>query len=145
MAHSNGHPPRARQAPNGAGSAPPAAPASSSSIVPTNVVTTRDGQSVKTRIDPSLSVADVVKQLCINLQLPRPPTDYGLRDDTDELVTDDNLRRKIKAKAKLKCVPALHSLPARAPVCVCVLMCPNLSAPGSSMHPPSRRARSPSA
>ena len=77
--------------------------------MPTNTIV-YNGNTVKTRIDPSLSVQDVLKQLCVNVGLPSPPADYALRDDNaDELVTDDNLRRKIKAKAKLKCVCFLNS------------------------------------
>ena len=75
---------------------------SSGGIVATNSVTTREGGVVKTRIDPSLTVSDVVKQLCVNLQMRRPASDFTLRDENDELVTDENLRKKIKTKAKLK-------------------------------------------
>ncbi|KAJ7612462.1 ELMO/CED-12 family-domain-containing protein [Mycena polygramma] len=82
---------------NGAGG--PAVP-----LVPTNTVTTAAGLTVRTRIDPVLTVDDVVKQLCINLKIKEPPSNFALRDETDELVTNDNLRRKIKTKVNLKCV-----------------------------------------
>ena len=71
-------------------------------LVPTNTVTTATGLTVRTRIDPVLTVDDVVRQLCINLNIKEPPSNFALRDETDELVTNDNLRRKIKAKVNLK-------------------------------------------
>lgn len=71
-------------------------------LVPTNNVTTLDGQIVRARIDPTLTVDDVVKQLFTNLKIKEPPSQYALRDETDELVTNDNLRRKIKTKVNLK-------------------------------------------
>ncbi|KAJ7066643.1 ELMO/CED-12 family-domain-containing protein [Mycena amicta] len=79
----------------------PAAP-----LVPTNTVTTASGLTVRTRIDPVLTVDDVVRQLCLNLKIEDPPSNFALRDDTDELVTNDNLRRKIRAKVNLKLVNA---------------------------------------
>ncbi|KAJ7247642.1 ELMO/CED-12 family-domain-containing protein [Mycena haematopus] len=75
-------------------------------LVPTNTVTTATGLTVRTRIDPVLTVDDVVRQLCINLNIKEPPGNFALRDATDELVTNDNLRRKIKAKVNLKLVNA---------------------------------------
>ncbi|KAH9975737.1 ELMO/CED-12 family-domain-containing protein [Lactifluus volemus] len=83
---------------------------SSKPAIPTNSVTTKDGV-VKVRIDPTLMVADVVKQLVANLQITQPSSDFALRDDDDELVTNENLRRMIKAKAKLKLVnsPAVEA------------------------------------
>ncbi|KAJ7623232.1 ELMO/CED-12 family-domain-containing protein [Roridomyces roridus] len=75
-------------------------------LVPTNTVTTASGLTVRTRIDPVLTVDDVVKQLCINLKIKEPPSNFALRDETDELVTNDNLRRKIKTKVNLKLVNA---------------------------------------
>ncbi|KAI0299316.1 ELMO/CED-12 family-domain-containing protein [Russula brevipes] len=77
--------------------------ASSKTLIPTNSVTTKDGV-VKVRIDPTLMVADVVKQLVANLQIKQPHSDFALRDDDDELVTNENLKRMIKSKAKLKLV-----------------------------------------
>ena len=71
-------------------------------LVPTNTVTTKDGTVVRARIEPTLAVDDVIRQLCINLKIQDPPVLYALRDDADELVTDDNLRKKIKAKVNLK-------------------------------------------
>ena len=75
-------------------------------LVPTNTVTTGDGVTVRTRIDPTLTVDDVVKQLCVNLKIKDPSSHFALRDETDELVTNDNLRRKIKNKVNLKWVTA---------------------------------------
>ncbi|CAK5267685.1 unnamed protein product [Mycena citricolor] len=75
-------------------------------LVPTNTVTTASGLTVRTRIDPVLTVDDVVRQLCINLQINEPPGHFALRDESDELVTNDNLRKKIKAKVNLKLVDA---------------------------------------
>ncbi|KAF7982566.1 hypothetical protein HWV62_27557 [Athelia sp. TMB] len=75
-------------------------------LIPTNNVTTKDGVTVRARIDPTLTVEDVVKQLCINLKIQEPPVHYALRDETDDLVTNDNLRKKIKAKVNLKLVKA---------------------------------------
>ncbi|KAF8239268.1 hypothetical protein L208DRAFT_1238269 [Tricholoma matsutake] len=80
--------------------------ARSGALVPTNNVSTGDGQIVRARIDPTLTVDDVVKQLCINLKIKDPPSNFALRDETDELVTNDNLRKKIRAKANLKLVNA---------------------------------------
>ena len=75
---------------------------SRSGLVPTNNVTTKDGITVRTRIEPSLAVEDVIRQLCISLKLKDGPGVYALRDDNDELVTNDNLRKKIRAKVNLK-------------------------------------------
>ncbi|KAG8785802.1 hypothetical protein FRC20_000452 [Serendipita sp. 405] len=76
-------------------------------LVATNTVTTKDGLTVRARVDPTLSVADVVKQLCMNLKISGNPLLFALRDaDGDELVTDDNLRKKIRDKAALKLVSA---------------------------------------
>lgn len=74
----------------------------SKGLVPTNNVTTKDGVTVRTRIEPSLAVEDVIRQLCMSLKLKDTPAVYALRDENDELVTNDNLRKKIKAKANLK-------------------------------------------
>lgn len=76
---------------------------SRTALVPTNSVTTADGVTARARIDPTLTVEDVVKQLCIHLKTKGSPSDYTLRDaETDELITNDNLRRKIKSKVNLK-------------------------------------------
>ncbi|KIM26137.1 hypothetical protein M408DRAFT_330723 [Serendipita vermifera MAFF 305830] len=77
-------------------------------LIATNTVTTKDGLTVRARIDPTLSVADVIKQLCLNLKIPGNPVLYALRDagEKDELVTDENLRAKIKDKAALKLTSA---------------------------------------
>ncbi|KAG9313017.1 ELMO/CED-12 family-domain-containing protein [Chiua virens] len=82
---------------------------SSSGLVPTNNVTTKDGVTVRARIDPTLTVEDVVRQLCVNLKVTDPATHFALRDrDTDELVANDNLRKKIKNKVHLRLVNASH-------------------------------------
>jgi engulfment/cell motility protein 1 len=95
------------------GSAPTATarPKSASTLVPTNTVTTRDGITVRVRIDPALTVVDVVRQLCVSLKVPEPPTQFALRDDSDGLVTNENLRRAIAAKSALRLVraPALEA------------------------------------
>lgn len=78
----------------------------STALVPTNSVATKDGTVVRARIDPTLAVDDVIRQLCLNLKIQDPPVLYALRDEADELVTDDNLRRKIKGKVNLKLVSA---------------------------------------
>lgn len=71
-------------------------------LVPTNNVTF-DGITFRARIDPTLTVTDVVKQLCIHLKVKGLPSEYALRDETnDELVNDDNMRKKIKGKINLK-------------------------------------------
>lgn len=77
-------------------------------LVPTNNVSTGEGVTVRARIDPTLTVDDVVKQLCVNLKIKGVSTDYALRDETDELVTNDNLRKKIKTKVNLKCAPSSY-------------------------------------
>ncbi|KAF5387336.1 hypothetical protein D9757_005795 [Collybiopsis confluens] len=79
---------------------------SKSGLVPTNNVTTNEGVTVRARIDPTLTVADVVRQLCVNLKIKGAPSDYALRDENNDLVTNDNLRKKIKAKLDLKLVNA---------------------------------------
>lgn len=76
----------------------------SAHLIPTNNVTTKQGVTVRARIDPALTVEDVVRQLCVNLKLRDPPAMYALRDDADELVTNENMRKKIKEKAHLKYV-----------------------------------------
>jgi engulfment/cell motility protein 1 len=93
--------PRPRGAPNGT---------SSKTLIPTNSVTTKDGGVVKVRIDPTLMVADVMKQLVANLQIKQPPSNFSLRDDDDELVTNENLRKMIRSKAKLKYVVNIPEL-----------------------------------
>ncbi|KAI3602585.1 elmo ced-12 family protein [Moniliophthora roreri] len=75
-------------------------------LVPTNNVSTIEGVTVRARIDPTLTVDDVVKQLCVNLKIKGQSSDYALRDENDELVTNENLRKKIKAKVNLKLVNA---------------------------------------
>ena len=40
----------------------------------------------------------------MNLRIPDNPLLFVLRDDTDELVTDENLRKKIRNKVPLKYV-----------------------------------------
>jgi hypothetical protein len=71
-------------------------------LVPTNNVTTKEGTTVRVRIDVTLTVDEVIRQLVINLKLKDPANHYALRNEADELVTDDNLRKNIKAKANLK-------------------------------------------
>jgi engulfment and cell motility protein 1 len=106
--YTNGDSLRQRVATNGA---------STKALIPTNSVATKDGL-VKVRIDPTLMVTDVVKQLVANLQIEQPPSEFALRDEDDELVTNENLRRMIKSKAKLKYVaylPASESKPHACP------------------------------
>ena len=81
--------------------------------VPTNHVTTKDGVTVRARIDPTLAVEDVIRQLCFNLKLKDPPAMFSLRDEDEVLVTTENLNKMIKSKANLKCVRAFHEEPAR--------------------------------
>lgn len=72
--------------------------------MPTNSVTTMGGVQVRTRIDPSLTVDEVIRQLVASaaLRQDQPPSYYALRDEAGELVTNDNLRRKIKERANLR-------------------------------------------
>lgn len=88
------------------GSTAPTVPSTGtkSTLVPTNVVTTKDGSVVRARIDPSLAVEDVIRQLCVNLKIKDPPSMFALRDEADEIVTTENLKKKIKARANLKLV-----------------------------------------
>ena len=86
------------QTPNGQSSST----TKSAPLVHTNTVTTKEGLSVRVRIDPALAVEDVIRQLCLNLKIEGPPVLFALRDESDELVTDDNLRKKIKEKANLR-------------------------------------------
>jgi hypothetical protein len=78
-------------------------------VVPTNHVTTKDGVTVRARIDPTLAVEDVIRQLCLNLKLKDPPAMFSLRDEDDTLVTTENLNKMIKSRANLKCVRAFFS------------------------------------
>jgi hypothetical protein len=123
--HSNGlaDAPRPRGATNGA---------SSKTLIPTNSVTTKDGGVVKVRIDPTLTVSDVVKQLVANLHIKQPPSNFALRDDDDELVTNENLRKMIRSKAKLKYVLNIPE-----PDYASYLLLP----PGSSIPQPWRRKK----
>jgi len=75
---------------------------STKALVPTNNVTTMEGTIVRARIDPALTVEDVVKQLCVNLKIKDSSSGYALRDEADELVTSENLRKKIKGKVNLR-------------------------------------------
>ncbi|KAF8906223.1 ELMO/CED-12 family-domain-containing protein [Gymnopilus junonius] len=94
---------RSSTAPSGSANGTQAKPG----LVPTNNVTVAEGLTYRTRIEPTLTVDDVIKQLCVNLKIKEPPSHLALRDnDTDELVTNDNLRRKIKYKVNLKLVNA---------------------------------------
>ncbi|OBZ74056.1 Engulfment and cell motility protein 3 [Grifola frondosa] len=70
-----------------------------------------EGLTVRARIEPTLTVDDVIRQLCVSLKLKDPAVMYALRDENDELVTNDNLRKKIKGKINLKLVnaPALEA------------------------------------
>ena len=76
-------------APKAAGSSTQAAAAngngtptqSKSGLVPTNNVTIKDGVTVRTRIEPTLPVDDVIRQLCVNLQIQERPTMFALRDE----------------------------------------------------------------
>jgi len=77
---------------------------STKALVPTNNVTTMEGTIVRARIDPALTVEDVVKQLCVNLKIKDSSSGYALRDEADELVTSENLRKKIKGKVNLRYV-----------------------------------------
>jgi hypothetical protein len=77
--------------------------AAKAGVIPTNTVSYKEGV-VRTRIDPVLPVSDVIRQLCTSLRIEEPPTRFALRDETDELVTNENLRKKIKAKSNLKYV-----------------------------------------
>ncbi|TCD69623.1 hypothetical protein EIP91_006848 [Steccherinum ochraceum] len=90
---------------NGASSST-APPRSTTGLTPTNTVTTKDGLTVRARIEPTLPVDDVVRLLCINLKMKDPPGWFALRDENDELVTNDNLRKKILGKVNLKLVNA---------------------------------------
>lgn len=90
--------------PTAASSAQRGGKSAAGAVVPTNNVTTKEGVTVRARIDPALTVEDVVRQLCVNLKVKDPPVLFALRDDTDELVTNENLRKKITSKAPLKCV-----------------------------------------
>ena len=71
-------------------------------LIPTNTVTLKDGAMVRVRIDATLAVEDVVRQLCINVKIKDPPSMYALRDENGELVTNENMRKKISTKVNLK-------------------------------------------
>jgi hypothetical protein len=55
--------------------------------------------TVNAHIDPKLTV-DVERQLCINIEIKEPPVYYALRDETDDLVTIDNLRKKSQGEVR---------------------------------------------
>ncbi|KDR80658.1 hypothetical protein GALMADRAFT_222251 [Galerina marginata CBS 339.88] len=71
----------------------------------TNSIVTLNGRTVQARIDPTLPVEEVVKQLCFNLKVKEPPSHFVIRDTMGEQVTDDNLRIKIENHADLKLEP----------------------------------------
>jgi hypothetical protein len=61
--------------------------------------------TIKALIDPTLPVADVIRQLCANAHLgvQEPPALFALRDEEDEeLVDDANMARKIAAGRNFK-------------------------------------------
>ncbi|EPQ28461.1 uncharacterized protein PFL1_03764 [Pseudozyma flocculosa PF-1] len=69
-----------------------------------NLVTYKHS-TIKALIDPSLPVQDVIRQLCANAHLgvQEPPALFALRDDeTEELIDDANMARKIEAGANFK-------------------------------------------
>ena len=74
---------------------------------------------MRVRIEATLAVEDVVRQLCISVKIKDPPNMYALRDEADELVTNENLKKKIMAKVNLKCV----SFPFRALVSISLPFC----------------------
>jgi engulfment/cell motility protein 1 len=47
-------------------------------------------------------VSEVIQQLCSNIKIQEPSTFFALRDENDELVTDENLRKKIRSKSPLR-------------------------------------------
>jgi len=50
----------------------------------------------------TLTVDDVVRQLCANLGIPGTPSNFALRHkDTDELVVNEDLPEKIKNRSNL--------------------------------------------
>ncbi|KAJ8079518.1 hypothetical protein PM082_011105 [Marasmius tenuissimus] len=91
---------------NGIAYTPQSSSQAKPALVPTNNVSCANGVTVRARIDPTLTVSDVIKQLCVNLKIQGSPSDYALRDDDEELVTNDNLKKKIKAKVHLRLVDA---------------------------------------
>ncbi|KAN0062511.1 hypothetical protein ACQY0O_005042 [Thecaphora frezii] len=69
-----------------------------------NLVTYKQA-TIKALIDPSLPVQDVIRQLCANAHLgvQEPPALFALRDDeTEDLIDDSNMARKIEAGANFK-------------------------------------------
>ncbi|KAK0555177.1 hypothetical protein OC846_001057 [Tilletia horrida] len=69
-----------------------------------NLVTYRNS-TIKAIIDPTIQVQDVIRQLCANAHLgcAEPPALFALRDEeTDELIDDSNLARKISAGTSFK-------------------------------------------
>lgn len=78
-------------------------------IVPTNYITTKEDAILRTRINPTLTVDEVIRQLCVNLNVRDPHNTFSLRDEADKLVTNKNLKKKIKDKSNLKCVPTLEA------------------------------------
>jgi len=70
----------------------------------TNNIITTNGRTLQARIDPTLPVEEVIKQLSINLKTEEAPSRFVLRDikAQGELVTDLNLRKKIEEHADLQ-------------------------------------------
>ena len=99
LAHNTKSPSQSQsQSPNLSSSSP----ASKPKLVPTNSVTLQDGTTVRVRIEATLAVEDVVRQLCISVKIKDPSSMYALRDENEELVTNENLKKKIKQKVNLK-------------------------------------------
>ncbi|KAL7415875.1 hypothetical protein BDY24DRAFT_380361 [Mrakia frigida] len=73
-------------------------------VTATNLVSWEGAPSpIRARIDPTLNVKDIVRQLCVSFQIVKPPLMYGLRVvEDDSVVTDENIRRIVEEKKALK-------------------------------------------
>jgi engulfment/cell motility protein 1 len=63
---------------------------------------THTDRTLKCRIDPTLPVNEAVKLLALNFKSSEPFSTLALRNERDELITDDNLAAAVKEKVKLK-------------------------------------------
>lgn len=59
-------------------------------------------RTLKCRIATDIPVDDAVRQLAASFKANEPASTLALRNERDELVTDDNLVRVVEEMAKLK-------------------------------------------
>ena len=99
-----------------ASSGTPAFPSTSTTTPATNPTSIQpptivhyNSKVVRCRIDRGVSIEEIIKQLCASPQLAvnEPASLFALRDVADnELLTPDNINRKLDSKASFNLVPS---------------------------------------